>query len=189
MLTARRPHRGFTMLELMIGLAVAAILITVAVPGMASLMRSNQASATINEMIYALRLARSEAVTRKLPVAVCASDDDGDACGGGNDWTQGWMVFTDPNGDDACTDDGNRDCTDGGRVLHRVRDPASGFNLSANGNPGSDGVVVYDENGFALGYASTFTLCHESGGVDPRGFTLNMSGRIDAKEPGELSCS
>lgn len=187
MLTAAPRRNGFTLLELMVTLAVAAILVTVAVPSMARLMRENQASTTVNELIYALRLARNEAVTRKLPVAVCASD--GDECTGGNDWDQGWLVFTDPNGNADCSDDGGRNCTGGGRILHRVRDVASGFDLSANGNPGDDGVAVYDANGFAMGYASTFTLCHQGGDVGPHGFTLNMSGRIDPKEPGELSCS
>jgi type IV fimbrial biogenesis protein FimT len=154
---------------------------------MARLMRENQASTTINELIYAMRLARNEAVTRKLPVAICAGD--GNQCTGDNGWGQGWLVFTDPNENGDCVDDGDRNCTGGGRILHRVRDLASGFDLSANGNPGGGGVVVYRASGFAMGYASTFTLCHEDGAIDPRGFTLNMSGRIDPQEPEELSCS
>lgn len=186
MLRATPLQRGFTLLELMIGLVIAAILLTVAVPGMMRLIRDNQSSATINELVYAMRLARNEAVTRKLPVAVCASD--GAQCTASNGWDGGWMVFTDPNENGTCVDDGDRNCTAGGRILHRIRSVASGFDLSANGNPGDDGIVVYDSNGFAMGYASTFTLCHDDSGIDPRGFTLNMSGRISPKEADELSC-
>lgn len=175
------------MLELMIGLAVAAILVTVAVPGMTRLVRENQASTSINELIYAMRLARNEAVTRKLSVAICASD--GSECADNHDWSQGWMVFTDPDEDGACVDDGDRDCTDGGRILHRAQGVPSSFDLSANGNPGNHGVIVYDLNGFAMGYASTFTLCYDGETIDPRGFTLGMSGRVSPKEAGMLSCS
>lgn len=178
---------GFTLLELVIGLAVAAILMSLAVPGMTRLVREQEAGTTINGLVHALRLARGEAVTRKLPVTVCAGD--GGACAGGESWGRGWLVFTDPNGDRDCREDADRNCADGGRILHRGRGVVADFNLSATGNPSRYGFLVYDTNGFAMGYASTFTLCHEAGKVEPRGFTLNMNGRIGPKAPGELDCS
>lgn len=176
MLNPARQTRGFTLLELLIGLAVAAILVTLAVPGMTRLMRESQAGAAVNDLVYALRLARNEAVTRKLPVAVCASAD-GEKCAGDNDWHEGLLVFTDPDGDGDCQDDGSGDCKGGGEILHRGEGAAADLALSATGRP-KNGVVVYDPNGFAMGYAATFTLCDGSGGIDRRGFTLNMSGRV-----------
>lgn len=186
-LTGARNRNGFTLLELMIVLSIAAILVTVAVPSMSRLIRESQASSSINDLVYAMRLARNEAVTRKLPVAVCASD--GTECTQDNDWEQGWMVFTDPNGNGQCEDDGDRNCTGGGRILHRVRDVPDDFSLSASGNQAGSGLVVFDANGFAPGYLTTFTLCDGTGKVDPRGFSVIMSGRIGSKEPGDLSCS
>lgn len=186
-LSSGRKRGGFTLLEALTGLAVAAILVTSAVPGMARLLRESRADTTINELIHAMRLARSGAVIRKSPVVVCAGD--GAECTGGGDWERGWMVFTDPDGDRDCRDGGDRDCDGGGRVLHRVRNVDAGLDLSATGNPSRYGFLVYDPDGFAMGYATTFTLCHEAGGIEPRGFTLNMNGRIEPKEPGELDCS
>ncbi|MES1944408.1 type IV fimbrial fimt-related pilin [Salinisphaera sp. PC39] len=176
MLNPARQARGFTLLELLIGLSVAAILVTLAVPGMTRLMRESQAGAAVNDLVYALRLARNEAVTRKLPVAVCASAD-AEKCAGDNDWHEGLLVFTDPDEDGDCQDDGSGDCKGGGTILHRAEGADADLELSANGNP-KGGVVIYDSHGFATGYQSTFTLCDGSGEVERRGFTLNMSGRV-----------
>jgi type IV fimbrial biogenesis protein FimT len=171
----------------MIVLSIAAILVTVAVPSMSRLIRESQATSSLNDLVYAMRLARNEAVTRKLPVAVCASK--GAECTGKNDWEEGWMVLTDPNGNAQCEDDGDRNCKNGGRILHRVRDVADDFRLSATGTPAGKGIVVYDANGFAPGYLGTFTLCDDIGKAGPRGFTVIMSGRLSPKEPADLDCS
>lgn len=186
MLRSGGKRGGFTLLEVLVGLAVAAILVTTAIPGMARLLRENRTDAAFAGLVHAMRLARSEAVVRKVPVAVCAAAGDG--CADDGDWKRGWMVFTDPDGDHDCAAAG-RDCDGGGRVLHRVRGLGAGVELSASGNPGRYGFLVYDRNGFAMGYAATFTLCHKAGGIEPRGFTLNMNGRIEPKEAGELDCS
>lgn len=186
MLNGGWKRGGFTLLEVLIGLAVAAILVTTVIPGTARLLRENRMDAAFAGLVHAMRLARSEAVVRKVPVAVCAAAGGG--CADDGDWKRGWTVFTDPDGDHDCTAAGGRDCDGGGRVLHRVRGVGAGVGLSASGNPGRYGFLVYGRNGFAMGYAATFTFCHEAGGIEPRGFTLNMNGRIEFKASGELSC-
>lgn len=179
--------RGFTLLELLIGLAVAVILATAVIPGMTHLLHEQRANTVLDALTHAMRLARSEAATRKRPVVVCAGEDG--TCAGEGEWQKGWMVFTDPDGDRDCRDDGGGDCADGGKILHRVRALPGGLSLSVTGNPGRYGFLVYDPRGFAMGYAATFTLCHETGDTGARGFTLNMNGRIEFKDAGELNCS
>lgn len=85
---------GFTLTELMITVAVAAILLTVGIPSFQQMMRNNRAAAHMNEMISALNLARSEAAKRGGRVSLCPSTNQA-ACTGGTDWSQGWIVFTD----------------------------------------------------------------------------------------------
>lgn len=84
---------GFTLIELMVTLAVLAIVITVAIPGFNDLIRNNRTDALSEEFVSALNFARLEAVKRTGRVSLCASDD-GEDCNNA-DWTKGWIVFVD----------------------------------------------------------------------------------------------
>ena len=93
MVDAVTPNRGFTLIELMVTLSVAAILMTIAVPNFQSLLANNRMAAQANDMIASLNMARSEAVKRAANVTVCASSNSTTAtptCTGG--WAQGWIV-------------------------------------------------------------------------------------------------
>lgn len=169
--------RGFTLLELLVALAVAAILITIAAPSLSALMRRNEASATINELLYGLRLARNEAVARSLPVVICAGQT---SCTGGTAWSAGWIVFVDSNADGAAT---------GERILHRVTPIDGGFSLSGNAGSGTAGRVIYEASGFAPGGARTFTLCDTRGSAAPRGLVVSFNGRVRAADSSDLSCA
>lgn len=84
--------RGFTLIELMVAVAIVAILAAVAVPGMRDFVHANRLAAQSNELLGALALARSEAVKRGANVSVCRSAD-GATCGGA--WSDGWIVVLD----------------------------------------------------------------------------------------------
>lgn len=80
-----RPY-GFTLIELMITLAIAAIVLTIGVPSFQEMMRNNRVAAQMNEFTSALNLARSEAVKRGVNVGLVPNT-------GG--WAQGWTAFVD----------------------------------------------------------------------------------------------
>lgn len=86
-------QNGFTLLELLFTIAVAAIIVTFGVPGFKSFVDHNRAVTHTNDMVTALNLARSEATRRGVPVFLCSSTD-GAACDGGNDWSSGWVLRT-----------------------------------------------------------------------------------------------
>jgi len=91
---------GFTLIELMVTMAMAAILLTVGVPSFQSMIRNNRAATHMNEMISALNLARSEAAKRGGRVSLCPSTDQA-TCTGGTNWNNGWIVFVDISTDES----------------------------------------------------------------------------------------
>lgn len=81
----------------MITLAVALIVLMIAVPNLNKIMQNHRAVTITNAMVSSLSLARSEAVMRGMPVSICpAADQNFNACG--NDWSQGWIIFVNPDG-------------------------------------------------------------------------------------------
>lgn len=91
-----KRESGITLVELIITLAIAAILLSLAVPSFRAISQNNKAVAQGNQFVTAFSYARSEAVKRHLRVSVCASNVDQTACSGSNTWAaNGWIVFTD----------------------------------------------------------------------------------------------
>ncbi len=84
------------MVELVITLAVGAILLTVAIPGMRDVIINNRIATQTNELVTAFNLARMEAIRRGTQVSVCASANKS-SCSGNKDWSTGWIVFVDAN--------------------------------------------------------------------------------------------
>lgn len=85
--------KGFTLIELMVTLAVFAIVMTIAIPSFNAQIRNNRSLTFGDEFATALNFARSEAVKRGSPVSLCAADEDQTGCG--NDWANGWLVVVD----------------------------------------------------------------------------------------------
>ena len=94
-----RRQRGFNLVELMLAISILAVLLGLGIPSMTAMVRDNRVAGNTNELVVALSVARSEAVRRGLPVAVCASTT-GTSCAGAAvaNWATGWIVFTDSSG-------------------------------------------------------------------------------------------
>ena len=89
---------GFTLMELMITVAVAAILLGLAAPSFTDTIRNNRLTTAANDLLHSTQLARSEAVKRQTPVVVCASANSAaqpPSCSNGA-FTD-WIVFVDTN--------------------------------------------------------------------------------------------
>lgn len=92
----KNSWQGYTLLELMVVLSIVSILATVAVPGMQDSMRRNAKDTDMFNLMSAIALARSEAVTQSRTMSICRSVNQ-TACvaSAGADWSAGWIVFTD----------------------------------------------------------------------------------------------
>ena len=88
---------GFTLLELMITITIVAILLSLGVPSYKYVTNANRIARAVNGLLGDMQLARAEAIKQGQSVTVCVSTD-GLTCTGGTAWRNGWIVFSDPNG-------------------------------------------------------------------------------------------
>lgn len=147
-------HAGATLMELMVVLAIAAILTTVAIPGFASLARSTRLSGATNDILASLHLARSEAIKRNARTVVCVSAD-GLACAAGGGWHQGWLIFHDVN---------NNAALDAGEAVIQTRQ-ALHDSIRLTGNSTVANYISYSPSGGTKSMsgafqASTLTVCN-----------------------------
>ncbi|PTD97156.1 GspH/FimT family pseudopilin [Pseudothauera lacus] len=87
---------GFSLVEMMLVIAVMAVLAGIALPALGALQRDARLSSAANEYFAALVHARSESIRRGVRVTLCTSTD-GLACTAGTHWHGGWIVFVDGN--------------------------------------------------------------------------------------------
>lgn len=92
---------GFTLTELIVVIAIVAILMGIGVPSYKYVTTTNRVSSEVNALLGDMQYARSEAIREGQTVTVCAANANGTDCAGpGNTtWQGGWIVFSDANGD------------------------------------------------------------------------------------------
>lgn len=162
-----RISGGFTLTELVVALVILGVLTALGVPAYTEFVRNSRRAGVLNEFSAALNLARSEAVKRGVPVAVCRTAD-GANCGG--TWTGGWLVFVNLDGDSPAVVD-----APGEPVLrsYLVADPA--YTLMPN-TPFTN-FVAYQPNGGTNNTAGRFTYCDARGLRSARAVLINITGR------------
>jgi type IV fimbrial biogenesis protein FimT len=159
---------GFTLIELMVTVAVIAVVLTLGVPAFKDTIRNNVLTASINEFIATLNFARSEAVKRGVYVTVRKTSANSSV-----GWEGGWQVFTDVTANglyDSSTDQ-----------LLRVHD-ALKTNYTLRGNNNFTNYISYKPSGESNTMGS-FGLCDNSISGNPtkgtsRLITISILGRI-----------
>lgn len=169
--THRNPlkNKGFSLIELLVVVAMLGILLALAAPGFQDTIESANTNSQAKSIMSTLNLARSEAVKRGRPVAICATTDGLDCSAG--DWSEGWMIFVDTNNDA----DGDTGSVDVGDTIIRVYDTlGAGSTLTFTID-----LLQYDAQGFSTaGATQTFLLCPLSNNANnARSVEVGVSGR------------
>ena len=164
------PGPGFSLVELMAALAVAAILLGLALPGFQETVRRHRAEAAVHQLSTMLALARNTAIVRRTPVTVCPSLGGGQ-CHAKPDWSSGWLVYRDPHRASQPASPAD--------VLQEVRMPLHG-SVRAYSSAGRLR-VRYQPDGLSSGTNLTIRVCNDRG-VHAE-LVVNNTGRVRVSRP------
>lgn len=183
----KKSIQAFTLLELLVVLAIAGILSAYGVPFLGTLMTNNSLTNTNNDLVASMQYARSTAIRLQDRVVVCTSDNTTAAvptCGGPTvPWTDGWLIFhdRDNNAEFAGTD-----------VLLRTYPQVSsnGFTITPGPLAGSPtNIVNYVSFNSPAGepmlidlsnQSGIFRICVANDTAHIRGVIVNVSGRVSS---------
>ncbi len=160
-------QHGFTIIEFMIVLTIAAIFVSVAVPSYYYLIQNNKVVSVTNKLAASFSSARMEAIKRGTRVSVCSAGNTSyTSCGNSSQWSQGWIVFTDAD---------NNNAIDSSNDLVKIAEaPPTGSTITSNLS-----IVSYDGTGFTTTNALTMSLrttgCR---GNNARTLSIATSGRL-----------
>ena len=156
-------QRGFTLYELLLSLALVAILVSLGIPSFTVLLTKSRQTIEINALFHDIHLARKESIVQRQVVSLCPSID-GAQCHPDTDWSTGWIVFRNADKDSPPR-------VDPGEHVVLTHTVADGYRVSAN------------RRGFTLRATfkratnGTFVVCDRRNRIPPKGLVVSYTGR------------
>lgn len=163
-----KRETGFTLIELMFVLAVAAILMSVAVPALQMFSTNSKQTGAINDFVSSMHLARNTAITTNARVTMCASSNAA-SCEAVS-WDSGWILFRDAN---------SNQTVDGTEAIIGTGSPSAGPSI-VSAQYGQ--FLMYRPNGRVMSAivgtnTGEFTVCDQRGADYSKVIVVALSGR------------
>jgi type IV fimbrial biogenesis protein FimT len=162
---------GFTLVELMVAVAIVAVLTSLAAPSMRLFIGNWQVSNAVNAFMGSMQLARAEAVKKGRTVRMCRSSNSR-TCGTGNNspggWNSGWIVYIDNDGDGSNVGPGD--------TVVYTQNALSNFDGIVSNRPNP---IVYSPTGLLKGGTGmqAMTFNWDSDGEIRKTLCINFTGR------------
>jgi len=163
-----RRQTGFTLIELMIAIALTGMLLSMAVPAMDLFVSNARQTGAINDFVSSMHIARSTAITTNTRVTLCPSAN-GTTCEAIG-WDRGWIVFADLDSDQIVDLD------------ETITSKTEGINNLSIKSDEFGNFMLYRPNGRVMnaaidGSAGEFTVCDERGADHAKVMIIELSGR------------
>jgi type IV fimbrial biogenesis protein FimT len=180
----RQSSSGFTMIELVVVIAVVGILMAIGVPSFKYVTTANRISAEVNGLLGDMQFARAEAIKEGHPVVVCVSTDFL-TCNNTNTWQSGWIICSDANNDGTC---------DNNDPIFRVQKPFAVSNSTDTFvASGATSALIFNREGFATGLAGTVTVILHSAPTVVTAYTrclqISAVGTLNVELAGQGNCT
>lgn len=157
-----RLQKGFTLIEMMVTVAILAIILGIGVPSFQTLIERNRVSAASNKLFTALTTARSEAIRRGQNITLNRTGDS---------WTGGWSIAA------------------GNTTLRFENALPNGIGITETSGVAS---VVFGVNGRvttpANGYAM-FKVCFTGSTVNAREIAISEIGHVQSRVASTTGCN
>lgn len=173
---------GFTLIELMVAIAILAILLGIAVPSFSDATLGSKLSSYANNFVASVNLARSEAIKRNTTVTLCASGD-GSSCATSGGWEQGWIVACNTTSPSTVCNATGTDLL----IFHRQQAMPGGFKISESSAGRS---IQFTSTGVGANQA-TLTICRATPTVGTAQRQINVwtTGRATVTKTNASTCS
>ncbi|MFK4751050.1 GspH/FimT family pseudopilin [Oceanobacter antarcticus] len=174
-----RPLSGFTLIELMVTIAIFGIIMFAAAPSLSSFLSRSELTAEANRFMGALVFARTEAVKRNTNVVLCPSKDQ-TSCNSSN-WADGWITFQDTDGSGTLAADSSEE-------VIKYADAASSVNIYPDSEFAA--AIRYKADGNITNNPGKVVICSEQApaAVNAREVGIASGGRTSITATQKSDC-
>jgi type IV fimbrial biogenesis protein FimT len=185
-ISTRSSVKGLTLIELLVTIAILAIILALGVPSFREMLVRNQASSIVTEFANDVSRVRTEAISRNSCVSICMSTNTANALTGatptcatsGADWQSGWIIFSNP----TCSTTINNPTTSGNTLIKVRQAGVNTFTLISNATVRR---FTYESRGLPFNGQSNFTLAYTPETVASphyRSVCVSSAGRVTIKQ-------